>query len=143
MILFGLFQSGGATAWSPHPGLAFFPLVIGLAILGDFVYSFLLGLTSLWWVENFGLYAVAGNLAFVLTGSLLPLDFFPPWLRNLIMLLPFPHLIYSPVRLILGLSNFNDLLFSAVVLTIWILILGLTVRWLWPKGLRAYEGIGL
>lgn len=97
-------------------GLAFFglavphevlPFVLGavsvvLAVAVSFACRYLLNLTAFWVVEMRGLltlYMVGSN---VLTGLVVPVHWFPGWMRALATATPFPSMLQAPVDVISG-----------------------------------------
>lgn len=75
-----------------------------------------------------------------LSGLIAPLDVYPPLLRTIAELTPFPYLIYFPARVLLGQAP--PIGQAAAVLSAW----GgasLALYWyLWKKGLRRYSAMG-
>lgn len=75
-----------------------------------------------------------------LSGIIAPLDVFPEVVRQVVMWLPFPYLIYFPAHLLVG--GETDVVRGILTMLAWTsLFFGLN-RWLWNKGLRHYSGMG-
>lgn len=123
--------------------LLLLPLILFMSLLADYGYSFLLGLTSFWLIENFALYSAAGILVYISSGGLVPLDLMPKGMSAFLRFTPFPHLLYTPVKFSLGLVPFPLILESVLVLFFWILVFFFVIRRVWAAGLRRYEGVGL
>ncbi len=79
----------------------------------------------------------------ILSGSLIPLSFFPAAIRSFTELTPFPALVFYPVTILqkgyLGLDTFRMFGVSAI----WALGLMFFARYVWKKALRNYDGVGI
>lgn len=118
-----------------------------LAIAGAVVLYFLLGNIatnfSFWLPGNaWGFWFILFILDELLGGIMFPLDVLPRQIYNLVMLLPFPYLIYFPANLYLG--GFSPALIyqGLIICGIWIVILLAIIRFEWRKGLVIYESQG-
>lgn len=88
----------------PHEAL---PFILGaasvvLAVAVSFACRYLLNLTAFWVVEMRGLltlYMVGSN---VLTGLVVPVHWFPGWMKDLATATPFPSMLQAPVDVISG-----------------------------------------
>lgn len=74
--------------------------------------------------------------AFVLGGLLIPLDFYPPWLKTLSLFLPFASMSYAPARLFIapGWQAFFATLGQQVL---WIGMLSLLLAFFYQRAVRA------
>jgi ABC-2 type transport system permease protein len=86
-----------------HVGLwiAFLASVV-LAIAVSFAWRFLYNLIPFWTGDYRGVTGMAMIVANLLSGFIIPLTFFPGWLRTLAYATPFPSLIQIPVDLFVG-----------------------------------------
>lgn len=116
-----------------------------LAMVLYFYTSLLISLTTFWYPEDGGwparfLFTVI--LEF-LSGGLFPLDIFPKGIFLFLKNLPFCYLLFFPVQVYLGrLSSFE--IFSGItMMALWIFILKKGGEYLWVKGLKSYEAIGI
>lgn len=117
------------------------------AILGMLIYfylSFLISLTTFWYVEHNGwparfLFTV---LVVFVAGVLFPLDIFPEKIFSFIKLLPTTYLLFFPLQLWLGRLS-SLLVAQGIILSLfWIIVLKLLTKLLWDKGLKVYEAHG-
>lgn len=88
----------------PHEVLPFAlgAVSVVLAVAVSFACRYLLNLTAFWVVEMRGLltlYTVGSN---VLTGLVVPVHWFPGWMRTLATATPFPSMLQAPVDVISG-----------------------------------------
>jgi len=97
--------AGGSVVWltvGPPPISASLPLV-GLAMilawLIDFCLNALIGLLAFVTEDVSAFEWIYNKLILILGGVLIPLDFFPEWLRTISLSLPFAYTTYAPARL--------------------------------------------
>jgi ABC-2 type transport system permease protein len=79
---------------------------------------------------------------FVFSGYLVPLDFFPAWLRSLTEWLPFRYVLALPVELAMARIDFDDALVLVARQLAYVgslLVLALT---LWSRGIRRFQAFG-
>jgi len=97
--------AGGALVWlmqSPPPPAWGWPMVLLTMILAwmiDFCFAALIGLAAFVVEEVAAFDWIYQKLLFILGGMLIPLDFFPDWLRSIAMATPFAYTTYGPARL--------------------------------------------
>lgn len=111
------------------------------------------------WLLNFLIMACIGCLAFfaesatsvfevwlgawmVLSGYLLPLALFPPWVRAANAWLPFRMMLDLPVSLLLGRLDGAAALQGMATQWAWILGMGTLALLLWRAGIRRYQAFG-
>lgn len=75
-----------------------------------------------------------------LSGTIAPLELFPPAVREVVLWTPFPYLIYFPAGLLVGLEV--NIVRGFVATLAWCLVFFILNRWLWRKGLKRYSGMG-
>ncbi len=75
-----------------------------------------------------------------LSGLVAPLAVFPPALRHLAEMTPFPYLVNFPSQLLIG--GHVDAPRGFATMAAWIVVLLLLNRLLWRRGLRQYSGMG-
>jgi ABC-2 type transport system permease protein len=126
-IFFQLAMPGSVTNW-----LAFF-VSVNLAILVSFGWRFLLNLTAFWFLDIRGTSMMALLVLNFFSGLLVPLSFFPEWLRVIAEWLPFRAMVMLPVEVFLGQRGATDALAIqfAWVIVMWLLgrfVLGQAVR---------------
>jgi ABC-2 type transport system permease protein len=75
-----------------------------------------------------------------LSGMIAPLDVFPEGLRRFLMWTPFPYMLYTPARALMGGTvPWNQVL---PVIALWGVFFWGLYRILWARGLRHYSGMG-
>jgi ABC-2 type transport system permease protein len=78
------------------------PVSLALALSISFSWRFLYSLTAFWTQDAIGLARLGSMVATFFSGFLMPLAFFPDWLRTGMRFTPFPGMIYTPVEIYLG-----------------------------------------
>jgi ABC-2 type transport system permease protein len=81
-------------------GYLFFPVSLALAFLISFHFDYLVGLTSFYTESIWGISTTKEILISVLSGALLPLQFFPEAFQRILMALPFQAIYYSPLMMV-------------------------------------------
>ncbi len=104
--------------------------------------KFLLGISAFWLLEPGGLMEVWNILSGLFAGRLLPLALLPLWVQGIGNALPFSILYAFPLSILMDKATPSDLFWGFARQTIWLLILTFTVRWVWRRGLLAYEAVG-
>lgn len=122
------------------------------------VMVFLIALVGAWAI-NFFTMALIGSLAFflesstaifeiwlvafgLLSGYLVPLELFPPWLQSVAFALPFRYTVAFPVEVILGTLRGGDLLVNLGMQWGYVLACALGAELLWRAGLRRFGAFG-
>jgi ABC-2 type transport system permease protein len=72
-------------------------LILGWLI--DFCITAMIGLSAFVTEDVSAFDWIYSKIQFILGGLLIPLDFFPSWLRSISMALPFAYTVYGPARL--------------------------------------------
>ncbi len=111
-----------------------------LAILIYFFINIIFGSLAFWsrdvWAPRFLLMVI---MEFA-TGAMFPLDMLPAVWQKVMLLTPFPYLLYIPLKIYLG----QDPSLMGHLLTglSWTCILGVLAHLIWQKGMKSYEAEG-
>lgn len=73
---------------------------MGYVIL--FFVNFAFALLAFWFLETFSFQLMKFGLFTVFSGGIVPIDFFPDWIRPMISLLPFQYILYVPTSVFIG-----------------------------------------
>jgi ABC-2 type transport system permease protein len=133
--------AGGALVWlmqSPPPPAWGWPLVLLTMILAwmiDFCFAAIIGLAAFVAEEVNAFDWIYQKLLFILGGMLIPLDFFPDWLRSISQASPFAYMIFGPARLFVdpSLERFAALFTGQII---WLGVLGAIVTVSYRRGMR-------
>ena len=119
-------------------------LLFLVACYAAFLLRFLLQYTTAFlafWLERV---AALDGLIMVpytfLSGLVIPLQVMPDRVLDVVMLTPFPYMVWLPASLLAG--GEVDLLRGFATLGVWVVLLWLLNRWLWRKGLKHYSAMG-
>jgi ABC-2 type transport system permease protein len=130
----------------PAGSLSFTSLLLGLLFATLASWLFFLMIVA---VESVAFWAEqAWSMSFMMQvvvlffgGKLIPVDLFPSALQTVLNYLPFPLLIFTPTRLVLGdVSNLGEVL---VLMLIWATILLFLTMSVVKRGTRRYSGVGI
>ncbi|HEV8461377.1 MAG TPA: ABC-2 family transporter protein [Gaiellaceae bacterium] len=87
----------------PSPlDLVVFFISVALGVVVSLGFRFLYNVSAFWFVDIRGVSIVAISLSLFFSGMILPLTFFPDWLRQLAYALPFASILQTPIDLWLG-----------------------------------------
>jgi ABC-2 type transport system permease protein len=115
-------------------------LVNGLLI--SFFISFILSIFAFWSTDIWGPKFIYFILTSLLAGIMFPLDVLPNFLYNIILMTPFPYMVYLPAKIFIhGLDSTNILQFYFISFG-WIFILFFITKTLWKKGMKEFSFFG-
>lgn len=109
----------------PH-ALATVPLVavsLLLAVVISFEVRFILNVSAFWTTDVRGSYGIALVFLNFFSGFLVPLAFFPAWLRSLAQRLPFSGMVSTPLTLYLEQATGSSALWLLGKQALWVLLL--------------------
>jgi len=122
--------------------LCLFFLSILLAAILQFLLFESLSLLAFWVENTYGIRFTMRVIMEVVGGAIIPLSFFPHILQKIFLLLPFPYLIYLPMRIYLGRIPMEEVPVEFLKEAIWIVSLALLNIIIWKKGVRLYVAMG-
>lgn len=79
-----------------------FAVSLILALLTGFAWRFLYSAAGFWVVDSQGIVNIATGISTFLMGFLIPVSFFPPWLRTVAHSTPFPAMVNTSVEILTG-----------------------------------------
>lgn len=137
-LFFGLYPEA---LWMPSPTrLLLFAVAVTLAFCLRFLAQYTFAMFAFWIERAVAIERFWFLFYLFLSGMAAPLAMFPPAIAQIAMWTPFPYLIYFPVAVLLELDTPVAQGFGAML--IWLLLFGITNRYLWRKGLQRYSGMG-
>jgi len=105
------------------PGLMLFPISLLMAFLISFNIDYIVGLTAFYTESTWGFSMTKEIIVTVLSGALLPLQFFPNAIQNVLLWLPFQAIYYSPLSMIAKPTQGWDVFLSILaVQLVWVII---------------------
>lgn len=121
--------------------LLFILATIG-GIVAYFCIGFMISLLSFWVENSWGPMFLIFIFLEGFGGALFPIDILPKGAFNILMLTPFPYLIYFPAKLYLGQFSSDQLILYFSILASWSISLWLIMRLVVSKGLHHYTAVG-
>jgi ABC-2 type transport system permease protein len=122
--------------------LLLFPLTVFGAWLITFLAMALVGTLAFRADSATSLFEIWMGLYGLLSGYLVPLELFPPWVAGVARWLPFRSMLGYPVELVTGLLSRPQALLELAIQWGWIAGLLLAVRLAWQAGLRRFAAFG-
>lgn len=133
IVGFGVFGIAGPTSLTN--GIVFsFSLI--LSVLINFALSYLIGLFSFWTTNVFGIVNSKRFVVDFLSGGLVPLAFFPGWLRTLADNLPFQAIVHVPVSIYLGRITGSGIYYALGKQLFWLVFLWGAGHLLWTTATK-------
>ena len=96
--------------------------------------NFIAGLLAFWFVEIFPFMLFKYALFMFFSGGIVPIDFFPEFLKPLVNLLPFQYMLYIPTTILIGRVPLAEVQLIIITQLIWILIMGAICSLMWSAG---------
>lgn len=107
-----------------------------LAMLVSFAWRFCVNITALWSADALGFARLGYTLAMFLSGFLVPVTFFPPWLRTVANCTPFPSIVEIPVQIWLGILAGPAAIAALFRQAFWLVVMILIGRLMLAAGTR-------
>lgn len=114
---------------------------LSLALLLSFYISFSLSMLAFWTAEVWAPRFIFLVLISLLAGTMFPLDLFPEWIYTLMLLTPFPYLVYVPAKILVG-GLTPEIVGFAIFGIGWLGLAGAVAHASWNKGLREFSFFG-
>jgi ABC-2 type transport system permease protein len=138
-----------AVNWIPGLNWAVDPLnllVFAGSLVGAWMILFLMqytiGLTGFWITRTIGVNDAWFFTYSLASGYLVPLDLFPPAVRDVLVYLPFRYTMAFPVDVLMGRLSGAQILQGIAMQWIWAAAIYVVYRWVWKRGLRRYSAVG-
>jgi ABC-2 type transport system permease protein len=141
LMIFFFFKN---IVWNTDPlYLLVIILMIILAFVTEFLISFAIGLIAFWTDEVEGIYTTATRVKKFFSGGYFPLSLLPVTAATIGSFLPFAYTFYVPAQLYLKKISITEGLVGLGVQVVWIMLLSILLRFIWTRGLKRFEGVGL
>lgn len=115
--------------------IGFFLISLVLALFINYFISFIFGTILFFTINSFGIWQLKDAIELIFSGSLIPLAFFPAWLYNIAMWLPFAQSRYLPVLIITGKTT-NGVIFALLTQFVWAIGLFAISQILWRFAIK-------
>lgn len=118
-------------------------MTIPLGIVCMVCYYYFIGLTAFKFQDvGFFMY-IQWTVREFLTGSMVPLFLLPSGLLQIVKFLPFPHVVYTPVMLLMGRCSIKEGLVGFCTLAAWTIMLWLVNDYMYNRLRVKYDGVGI
>lgn len=141
-FIYSFWQFGGVTTANLVEVFAGVMLFL-LASLAYVMLAMFVELVSLWADNIWSLMVMTRFFCFFFGGAYVPLDFFPEWIKTSLVYTPFPYLVNLPIKVTMGMSSMNEIVFGSSMLLVWGVLFGIATKLLWGKGQYRYTGVGI
>jgi ABC-2 type transport system permease protein len=116
---------------------------IGCVVLLRFLLLFMIGLFSFWLIRIGGVQFSFDIFLRIMSGSTVPLEFFPPTLETAARLLPFAYMQYFSMQIYLERISTFEAVKGIGIQLFWIAVLAFLAKIFWQKALKRYESVGI
>jgi len=121
--------------------ISFLLLCLG-AFLLRFIIQYTLAMGCFWTERMSSLESINFLLYMFCGGAIAPLDVFPPLAKQIVLLTPWPYMLWLPARVLTGSVPLDELGRGVVVMLGWGLGFLVLNRVLWRLGLRRFSSMG-
>ncbi len=125
------------------PVIVAFICSIVFAFTIRFFIGYIFGLIIFLTINSFGIFQLRRAIEGIFSGVIIPLHFFPEWLYQIALFLPFMQGLYVPVRIFMGNYETNtDILNALLFQLMWIGILYVIAIFFWKKAVHRLVVLG-
>jgi len=129
--------------FATSPALLFF---FSIAVTGTWAMLFFIqyinGLLGFWITQSIGVNDMWFGVFSLFSGYLIPLDLFPPVLRNALYSMPFRYMMSFPIEILTRRVAVADILRGLALEWMWVLLFYIVYRVVWKRGLKRYSAVG-
>jgi ABC-2 type transport system permease protein len=127
--------TGIMTPSSPYIWLLFL-ISMSASVFIKFGVIYIAGLCCFWTSNPFGIAVARAAITNLFSGALIPLTFFPGWLKNLALSLPFKGIVYTPASLYLGRISGTAALREITIQIFWAVLLWFLGKLVWNSAVK-------
>ena len=117
-------------------GLFLFLVSLGMSYLLVFLIDFMVSMTAFWTTQTRGVGGFTRLIIALLSGSFIPLWFFPGWVRSVLAYLPFASIYHAPLSIYIGKLHGREAAGTILLQFLWIGVLFAGSRLLWMRSRR-------
>ncbi len=124
-------------------GLLFFPIALVFSFILTTTIDYMIGLTSFYTESIWGISTTKEIIIAFLSGSLIPLQFYPEAAQNVLKLLPFQAMYYLPLMMLVEPDKRPaDYLSSIGVQVIWVIVFLIVARLFYNRAIKVLRVSG-
>ncbi|MEI7668367.1 MAG: ABC-2 family transporter protein, partial [Erysipelotrichaceae bacterium] len=116
--------------------LGLYVLSLGMGLFISFYANFIFANLVFYTDATFGMFQLNEAIVRIFSGSLIPLIFFPGWLKLIADFLPYGSIQYIPTMILMGRISGNEIGLRMLIQLAWVLSLALSAHLLWNHSLR-------
>lgn len=120
-----------------------FVIFLLLALVVSVCFNTLIGMLSFYFAEADGFRNAINHVIKILSGALIPINLFPILMKNIILFLPFPALVFTPTYVLQNSLSLKELALLFITTLIWSIVLVIITKYIWRYSLKQYEGVGI
>jgi len=113
----------GASPPAGFGALLLFILSILISLVLLFFFELMVGILAFYTMDVHAVRFAKDTILTILSGGLVPLFLFPLWLQDIIRLLPFHHLVATPIDIYLGVLSYREALWALTSLGLWVIVM--------------------
>jgi ABC-2 type transport system permease protein len=113
-----------------------------IAFILNFCFVLMIGMSAFWITSSHRLIFHFFAILQLLSGMLIPIEFFPQTFQNILIYTPFPYVAYFPVTVIQSQSWTPELIHMGSISLVYTLIMIFLTYSLYNFGLKKYEAVG-
>ena len=134
---------GGSLQFGGMSSILLGIVLICLGLLFMSTYHYFIGLMAFKF-QDIGLFLhVQGTVVFFSQGAMLPLTLLPDAALQVIRFLPFPHVVFTPIMLLMGQLDIREGIWALVILLGWQVLMTLIVERTYQRLRVKYDGVGI
>lgn len=118
----------------------FISIVLGILI--SFYFSYIFGLFSFKITNMWGMSQIMQSIIQLLSGTLIPIAFFPSWAQAIVKFLPFSAAIYTPTMIYLDKLTNIEIMMSLGVQIFWVIFLMIAAKLMWKSMIKNLTVVG-
>ncbi|PZO95933.1 ABC transporter permease [Streptococcus halichoeri] len=133
LVISGVRVMAGLPFWQVLASIFLYLLSLLLAFLINFYFNICFGFTAFVFKNLWGSNLLKNALVSFMSGSLIPLAFFPKVVANVLSFLPFSSLVYTPVMIVIGKYNLRQIGLALGLQLFWLLVMVVLSQLIWKK----------
>jgi len=118
----------GFHAPKDFPTFIYFIISFVIAMGIAFLFEFLVGILTFYTNYSWGLQSFQEAFLALFSGALVPISFFPGWLKAITNCLPFQQMSYSPVSIYLGIAKGAEIYHVILFQIFWLIVMFMITR---------------
>lgn len=117
--------------------LAAFVAAVAIGFVVNYFIDMIMATLTFWTMEIFGIQIMVQFISSLLSGSLVPLYFFPQgWIQNVLLASPFAALYNAPLSIWIGKYQGVEIVQALALQAFWAAAFGIFATWFWRIGER-------